>query len=108
MRDGLYKVQFNTPLGEGYGVVTLDGGRLRGGDSMMFYTGSYQVNGNQFDANVQTNVHSPQAGMASVLGTGTASLTLTGNFNGDSGTMKGSSPQAPNIPFSATLTRIAD
>ncbi len=40
MKDGLYRVEFQTQRGAGAGVVFLEGGALRGGDSQMFYTGS--------------------------------------------------------------------
>lgn len=39
MEEGLYKVLFQTQLGQGTGVVTVREGRLRGGDSVMYYTG---------------------------------------------------------------------
>jgi cystathionine beta-lyase/cystathionine gamma-synthase len=32
MKDGLYKVQFQTPHDHGAGVVVLSGGKLLGGD----------------------------------------------------------------------------
>jgi hypothetical protein len=42
MQTGLYKVNFKTPLGLGAGVVVLENGMIRGGDSSMFYRGTYR------------------------------------------------------------------
>ncbi|KQY95142.1 hypothetical protein ASD21_07185 [Caulobacter sp. Root1455] len=108
MRDGLYKVQFKTPLGDGAGVAYLAGGKMHGGDSMIFYVGTYAEDGGQFTASVQTDAHSSVPSMASVFGVSKASINLKGTSEGDKATMQGSSPQAPGVSFSATLTRIAD
>jgi hypothetical protein len=37
MQNGLYAAEFQTPLGNGHGVVMLLNGVLQGGDSMMYY-----------------------------------------------------------------------
>jgi len=109
MEDGLYKVTFATPMGEGYGVVVLKGGELRGGDSMMYYVGTYSENGGDFSASVDVNVHSQVAGMVSVFGPGVnrVHLDLSGKSLGSGATAKGSSPQAPGVGFSATLAKLA-
>jgi hypothetical protein len=45
MQNGLYWVEFRTPLGSGAGVVVLQDGNLRGGDSSMYYFGTYTETG---------------------------------------------------------------
>jgi hypothetical protein len=52
MRDGLYKVYFETPLGANFGVVHAVDGKIWGGDSSMFYVGSYVTRGNEITAHV--------------------------------------------------------
>ncbi len=42
LRNGKYSVWFRTPLGEGTGVVTLKDGMIKGGDTVLAYTGSYR------------------------------------------------------------------
>jgi hypothetical protein len=106
MQDGLYKVAFQTPLGEGFGVVTLKGGELTGGDSMMYYIGTYDQNGETFNASVRASQHSTVPGMSSVFGATNVQINLTGTSTGDSAVMKGSSPQAPGISFSAVMTKL--
>ena len=108
MLNGLYKVHFRTPLGAGDGVAVLENGLLRGGDSMMYYVGTYAQNDGAFSANLRVDVHSPDVEMRSVLGAGQADLALSGSSAGTSATVSGSSPQAPGIAFSATLTRLSD
>lgn len=109
MQDGLYKATFKTPIGEGYGVVTLSGGTLRGGDSMMYYVGTYSENGGQFTASVGVDKHSNVPGMISTFGPGNnrVHIDISGQSTDDSATAKGSSPQAPGVGFSLVLTRLA-
>ncbi|UNK39387.1 hypothetical protein MNR02_06680 [Shinella sp. H4-D48] len=106
MRDGLYAVQFATPLGAGGGVVYLEAGRLRGGDSAIFYTGDYSVNGDQFSATVSTGRHTQ--GMASVFGIDSVIINVKGQVVGDTVNATGTSPQAPNLQFRATIKRLSD
>ena len=109
MENGLYKVAFRTPIGEGYGVVVLENGTLRGGDSMMFYVGKYTENGGQFTASVDVDVHSNVPGMVSVFGPGRnrVHIDLKGQSTDNSADANGSSPQAPGVSFSTSLTRLA-
>jgi hypothetical protein len=105
MKDGLYRVEFQTQRGAGAGVVFLEGGTLRGGDSQMFYTGSYSENGGQFTAEVQTDVHTRPS--ISVFGMDRVHIRLSGTTNGDSALMTGTATEAPGITFRAVLKRLA-
>jgi len=64
----LYKVEFGTPLGSGTGVVVIEGGKLRGGDSSMYYVGSFAISGDQISASVATNRHTSVPGVQPVFG----------------------------------------
>ncbi|MHB8382989.1 MAG: hypothetical protein ACYDC3_11720 [Candidatus Binataceae bacterium] len=108
MKDGLYRVHFETQLGAGSGVVVLQAGKLRGGDSRTFYVGTYSENGSQFAAQVVTDKHSDTSGIFSVFGVDRAHITLTGTTSGDSTKMSGTATERPGIRFGATLTRISD
>jgi hypothetical protein len=107
MQEGLYKVSFRTPIGQGDGVVVLEGGQIRGGDSTMYYIGHYTQAGDTFSANVAVATHSHVAGVASVLGVSQGQISLHGTSVGNSATLNGTSPQAPSIGFTATLSRLA-
>lgn len=108
MRDGLYKVAFQTQLGAGAGVVVLQGGKLRGGDSRLYYTGSYTETGDQLTAQVVTELHTNAPGSGSVFGRDHANISLRGTTKGDSAQVTGTAAEAPGVSFQAVLTRIAD
>lgn len=105
-QDGLYGVQFQTQRGAGTGVVFLHEGILRGGDSMMYYTGTYQLSGNSFTGEVHAGVHARPAGMASVFGRDDVHITLKGTFSGDNATLTGTAKEVPGAQFSAHLKKI--
>jgi hypothetical protein len=108
MQNGLYKVSFRTPIGAGDGVVYLRDGQLWGGDSSMYYRGSYVVAGDQFSAQVTSDIHSRPAGMESVFGVDHAQISLSGRHTGTAATLSGSSTQAPGVGLTATMSRLAD
>lgn len=106
MDDGLYKVAFQTPRGEGTGVVVIAGPTLQGGDSMMAYTGWIDRKGEEFTADVGVKAHSQVPGMESVFGVNDVTIHLKGSFNDNVAVCTGSSPQAPGVAFQATLTKL--
>ncbi len=108
VRDGLYKVSFQTPLVAGNGVVTLVDGKLRGGDSIMHYSGTYSQDGDKFSATVVTGRHSSTQGMSSVFGKDHVNITLQGTTQGDSAQMSGTAAEVPGVTFQASLARLGD
>lgn len=108
MRDGLYKVQFRTPLGLGNGVVYAKDGKMWGGDSGMYYVGSYTDEGGKLHATVAIDRHVSVPGTISVFGVDKATINLVGNVSGNTIAAEGSSPQAPGVRFSASLAHISD
>ena len=108
MRDGLYKVHFQTPLGWGAGVVYAAGGKLWGGDVALFYTGTYSQDGNTVTAEVRTNRHTQSAGYQSVFGRDQVKITLNGISSADTVKLNGKAAEVPNVAFTAELTRISD
>jgi hypothetical protein len=106
MKEGLYSVRFQTPMGAGAGVVFLQGGKLRGGDSAMWYTGQYTDSAGRFTASVAVARHS--AGMPSVFGVDRVSISLAGTSTETSAQTNGSAPQAPGVSFSANLSWLSD
>jgi T3SS negative regulator,GrlR len=107
MLNGLYKVEFQTPLGMGAGVVVIENGTIRGGDSMMSYVGTYTEHGKDFTAKVEGNMHSRVPWLTSVFGMDRTHINLTGKINGNaSAIVQGRADEAPNVPFQARLTKI--
>jgi hypothetical protein len=106
MKDGLYSVRFQTPKGAGAGVVFLQHGKLRGGDTAMWYAGPYADSGGKFTANVAVARHTK--GLPSVFGLDNVNVVLTGNSTDTTAQTTGYSPQVPGVNFSADLTRLSD
>ncbi|MGA7675125.1 MAG: GrlR family regulatory protein [Rhizomicrobium sp.] len=108
MRDGLYKVHFKTRIGEGAGVIVLSGGHVRGGDSSVYYVGTYEQAGNQFTASVAAKTHTRMPGMGNVFGVDNVDIKLAGTSTGDSANVTGTAAQAPGVQFHAELSRLSD
>lgn len=109
MQNGLYKVSFETPLGEGAGVVMLREGQILGGDSLRQYVGSYTQSGNRFCATIEVNRHTlSDVGARSVFGREDVQISIQGESgeNDSVAVMAGSSPQVPDVPFRATLVKL--
>ena len=108
MENGLYKVEFRTPIGFGSGVVFLHDGKLHGGDSGMFYTGSMSEEGNNLTAQVEGNIHTQMVGLQSVFGVNHTHISLKGTGNGKTASFTGTAKETPNVSFQAKLTKISD
>lgn len=95
--NGIYHVDFASPLGSGSGTVYLENGTMRGGDAVVAYHGTYAVTGDTVRADVSLIKHG--AGF-SVLGDAT-SLTLHGKATG--GEIKGAGT-VPGTPLQAQVS----
>jgi hypothetical protein len=107
MDNGLYKVRFETPRGNGTGVVVLKDGHLWGGDSSMFYTGTYSLQDGVFNGKLVTNVHTIAPHKPSIFGRDIVHITLKGTFSREYGEVIGSAREVPDVPFKAELTRLS-
>ncbi len=76
MIQGLYKVSFSANGSSGDGVVVVENGQFVGGDSCLYYFGTFQEQGNVATVALQTHRHSK--GDPSLLGQDDFSTTLTG------------------------------
>lgn len=106
--NGLYGIEFQTPLGQSYGVVTLIDGRLRGGDSFIYYVGAYRQNEDQISATVRTDIHSNNPYMLSAFRNNRVKVQISGRVEGTTATMTGKSPQMPNITLHMNLRKLDD
>ena len=107
MDNGLYKVRFETPRGNGTGVVVLKDGHLWGGDSSMFYTGTYTLHDGAFSGKLVTNVHTIAPHKPSIFGRDIVHITLNGTFNRDYGEVTGTAREVPDVGFRAELTKLS-
>lgn len=106
--SGLYAIRFATPFGAGAGVAYLEGGKLRGGDSMMAYVGSYNEGNGKLEADVHAYRHTPVPGMESVFGVDDVHIHLSGNADGPNLALTGTAPQAPGVTLQITMERLHD
>jgi hypothetical protein len=106
--EGHYVVRFSTPLGDGAGVAYLAGGKLRGGDSMMAYVGSYNEAGGRVEADVRAYKHTDVPGMASVFGADEVDINLSGTASGGNLALTGTAPQAPGVQLQVQMERLHD
>lgn len=108
MIPGLYKADFATPLGSGAGVIHIQDGKIRGGDSVMMYVGDYVAANGNFTATINVDRHTVDPNVISVFGIDKLSIHLAGKYdNAGNATCFGTSPQAPGVNFNANLQRIA-
>lgn len=107
IKNGLYKVQFETPLGVGFGVVVLENGVVRGGDSALFYTGNYSSPDGKFSAVVKTERHANLPEVQSVFGIDRVTINLKGDVVGDTVNVDGTAQEVPGVSFRAKLAKIA-
>jgi hypothetical protein len=100
-KDGKYAAWFRTSLGQGTGIVRLANGKISGGDSVITYAGSYELDEDRFTATLTTRRHA--AGQPSVFGVDEVEVKLTGRFNGTIASCSGTAGQIPELLFEATL-----
>jgi len=103
LTDGLYVAKFQTPLGNGAGVVMLNGAKLRGGDSAILYSGTVSQDGDKVTAKISTTRHTN--GNASVFGTDRVTIDLSGKSASDTATLSG---RAAGVDFRVELHRVSD
>ena len=106
--DGLYKVDFQTPLGDGSATIVLNNGTIKGGDSALYYVGTYQQNGEDFRAQVRTDRHTNTPDIQSVFGVDRVKLSVHGSSHGNSATATGTAAEAPHLTFQARLLKLSD
>lgn len=106
MKNGLYKASFNTPIGQGTGVVVIHDGLIQGGDGSMFYLGTFQEVDNHVTASLRIGKHSDVPGMRPVFGRDDVNAKLQGTSTENSATIQGSAAEVPGVLLKAQLTLI--
>lgn len=104
--NGLYVVTFAAAGSGGAGVVYFQDGKLRGGDSMMVYMGTYNENDGQLTADVHSYKHTSVPGMTSVFGVDDLHIHLTGTTKGGMISLTGSSREVKGVNISVSLVRL--
>src|SRR3978361_738772 len=113
MKNGLYSIHVNLQdgrSGKGSGVIMFRDGKMLGGESYLFYTGSYTTKGETFKGEVliQRHTSSPDANPL-FGGPNPVGIGVTGTFPDKAAVMNGTAlvGKASQI-FKATLRKLAD
>ena len=107
MRDGLYRVQFETQLGSGSGYAALHNGTVCGGDRGMIYSGRFEVDGDLLSVTVAVEQR-PDRKLPTLFGAGHAVISMCGRATPHSAELSGVSADVPDMLFQAHLTHIPD
>lgn len=108
MITGLYKIEFETPLNKGVGVLYADNGRLHGGSSAFAYVGHYDRAGDCVRGVISSIRHTADADLPAVFGFDNVSIAFKGRMAHDVVICEGAAEEAPALQFKAFLTRVSD
>jgi hypothetical protein len=101
LKNGKYAAWFGTPSKQGTGVAHLLDGSITGGDSILSYSGTYQVSGDEFTAILKTTRHTK--GHETIFGADNLTLLLKGKIAGCIATFIGTADEFLDTPFEGTL-----
>jgi hypothetical protein len=108
VRDGLYSlaIEMNgAKRGHATGIVMLEGGRIMGGDSFFYYTGSYSFSRGKWRGEIIVNQHTEAPGLNLVFGGREVGCGFTGTYSAGSADIDGTALVGQHsIPFRAHLT----
>jgi hypothetical protein len=110
MREGLYKAEYETLNDIGHGLVVLRDGRVYGGDPMIYYVGTYNLDGDVLTARVKAEPYAePSHGFESIFGREKNTVKLEGTVGkDDSISLEGRSDQVSGIGLTVRLSWLAD
>ncbi|WP_128255751.1 GrlR family regulatory protein [Falsirhodobacter deserti] len=107
MIEGFFHAHFVTDKDQGDGVAYLANGKLHGGDSAMFYRGTYSTDGEKFEADLEVGRHTEGTPITSITGAARARHKITGRIEGDNLVCEAVTDQEPAVKLDLTLTPIS-
>ncbi|MCK1710333.1 MULTISPECIES: GrlR family regulatory protein [unclassified Bradyrhizobium] len=97
MRDG--------KRGQAKGVVVLYDGRIMGGDSYFYYTGSYTFRNGKWRGDMIVNQHTEAVGKTLAFGGGEVTCGFSGDYSADAAEVEGMALVGKtSVTFTARLT----
>lgn len=108
MRDGLYRLRFQSARGWGSGVLHMVDNRVWGGDGIIFYTGAVNEAAGMVELVVTTERHTDNPGIETIFGADRARLILRGPAGEGSLRLNGSPEDAPDLLIMTELTWLID
>ncbi|WP_169568809.1 GrlR family regulatory protein [Sneathiella limimaris] len=106
MQEGLYTGEFETPFGKGTGVLHFSNGEINGGNSALFYVGTYSVDGNTLNAEVRTKRFTISGEVASIFGVDDITIHMEGEIDGDTIVIDGVADEVPDMQMRGKLSRV--
>jgi hypothetical protein len=86
VRNGLYSIHTEMTdggRGRSNGVIVLRDGRIAGGDSHFYYTGSYTAKDGKWRGELTTNEHTKSVGVLPLFGGREVTSGFVGTYSGD-------------------------
>lgn len=108
MQEGLFKTEFQTPFGSGVGVIHLQGGKIHGGNTALYYVGTYKIDGQQFQADLVTRRHTMNLNIASVFGVDTANVHMEGEIKDGNILIEGCAAEVPDMHLTGKFTFLCE
>lgn len=106
MQNGLYKTEYQTPLGDGRGVICARDGRLFGGNSNFAFIGRFETSGDTIAAEVSTVRHNHDPTIRPLLLEDVITVKLTGRPIAGGFAFEGGTTGSPSIPFKSVMIPI--
>src|SRR5258707_2397247 len=108
MRNGLYKIDFETAQGFGRGIAVARDGGIAGGNSAFAFIGGYRGTGDEISADISILRHNNDAVFKELFGADEFSLPLTGKRQVEHLVLEADASRATGIVFKAVLTGISE
>lgn len=107
VRDGLYSIRIMMEDGSNArasGVIVLLDGRILGGDSYFYYSGSYTFRNGKWRGELTTGQHADAIGVSFLFGGREVTCGFTGSYSDGSATVDGTALVGKkSVPFRAKL-----
>lgn len=108
VKDGLYSLTIEmsgTKPGRATGIAILQGGRILGGDSFFYYTGSYSFSRGKWRGEMIVHQHTEAPGLILVFGGREVTCGFTGTYSAGQADIDGTALVGQvSVPFHAVLT----
>jgi hypothetical protein len=106
--NGLYSIRVEmTDGGRGHasGIIVLRDGKIAGGDSYFYYTGSYSGDGGKWRGELTTTEHTKSAGVLPLFGGREVTCGFSGSYSAEAAEVTGSALVGKtSVLFQAKMT----
>lgn len=106
MLEGLYKVKFRHGGEEGNCICLFKDGHIAGGGAVMYYVGTFTVDGNHFHGDITAKRHAKKGNPSPIMGLDSFHMTIEGLYSGGYAQVIGKIPEVPEAVLLASLTRL--